>query len=211
MLTQLNILLSIAAAYLVGSIPTAYIFGKVLKGIDIRQQGSGNVGATNAFRVLGKGPGTLVLVLDILKGAVATTVVGDLFQWDTVLARVILGVVVVAGHNWTVFLNFKGGKGIATSLGVLVGLTIKIAVIRPVLIITFLSWLIVFLVSRYVSLASVVAGIILPISMLLTHQPPEITALGIIFSLWIVLRHRPNIKRLLSGTENRVSFESRKK
>lgn len=211
MTIPLNIILSILSAYLVGAIPTAYIFGKVLKGVDIRTQGSGNVGATNAFRVLGKLPGTIVLLLDIAKGAVATAGIADVFAWDSILARVILGITVVAGHNWTIFLNFKGGKGIATSLGVLIGLTIKIAAIRPVLVITLLSWIVVFLISRYVSLASVVAGVVLPVSMLMTHQPPEILVLGGVFSLWVVVRHRPNIKRLLAGTENRVSFSSRKK
>ena len=93
-----------------GAIPTAYIAGRLLKGIDIRKHGSGNVGATNVFRVLGKWPGIVVLVLDILKGVVAVTVVGDIFGLIKVDQRVLLALVVVAGHNWTVFLDFKGGK-----------------------------------------------------------------------------------------------------
>ncbi len=209
--TLLALILGSVASYLVGSIPTAYIFGRLYKGIDIRQHGSGNVGATNVFRVLGKGPGTLVLLLDIAKGVLATTLVGDLFGIESVLGRVVLGMVVVAGHNWTVFLKFKGGKGIATSLGVLIGLAIKLPMIRPVVFITLLAWLIVFLISRYVSLSSLVASAVLPVSMVLTGQSPEVIFLGIIFCTWVFVRHRPNMKRLLAGTENRVSFGSHQK
>ena len=100
----LKIILSIIASYLVGSIPTAYLFGR-LKGIDIRQHGSGNVGATNAFRVLGRGVGTIVLLLDILKGVIATALIADIFGLTSIFYRVVLGLVVVAGHNWTISNN----------------------------------------------------------------------------------------------------------
>src|SRR3989338_148119 len=113
MIQALNIVLSLAVCYLIGSIPTAYWMGRLCKGIDIRRHGSGNVGATNAFRVLGKIPGSIVLLVDVLKGAVAVTIVGDLFGLEHVGSRVLLAVAVVMGHNWTIFLNFKGGKGIA--------------------------------------------------------------------------------------------------
>ena len=209
MLLALKIILSVAISYLLGSIPTAYFFGR-MKGIDIRQHGSGNIGATNAFRVLGKGPGTIVLLIDILKGVLATALVSTVFGLEHVLYPVILGVVAVCGHNWTVLLNFKGGKGIATSLGVLIGLAIKIATIRPVLLITLLTWLGVFLWSGFVSLASLVAATILPFVLILTNQPFEVISLGIIFCIFVVLRHQPNIKRLLSGKENRVEFPFRK-
>ena len=106
-------------AYLIGSIPVAYIFGRVLKGLDIREHGSGNMGATNAFRVLGKGPGTMVLILDILKGIIPVTLLANVFGLRDALSLVIISVAAVAGHNWTVFLGFKGGKGMATSLGIL--------------------------------------------------------------------------------------------
>jgi len=197
-------------SYLLGSIPTAYLFARVTKGIDIRQHGSGNVGATNAFRVLGKLAGTIVLLIDILKGILATTLVADFFQFNSVLGRVVLGAVVVAGHNWTIFLQFKGGKGIATSLGVLIGIATTIVSIRPVLLATVLAWFITFFLSGFVSLSSIMASLILLIAMILTSQPLEIVCLGIVFCLWIVLRHRPNIKKLLSGTENRVKLPFRK-
>ncbi|OGX38730.1 MAG: acyl-phosphate glycerol 3-phosphate acyltransferase [Omnitrophica WOR_2 bacterium RIFCSPLOWO2_12_FULL_50_9] len=198
-------------SYLIGAIPTAYIYGKLSKRIDIRRHGSGNVGATNVFRVLGKGAGATVLICDILKGVLAVAVVPDFLRVTEVIHRVILALVVVSGHNWTVFLNFKGGKGIATSLGALIGLTIKIAVIRPVLLGTVCVWLVCFLSTGYVSLSSIVASVLLPLMMAGTNQPIEIICLGVIFCLFVVLRHRPNIKRLLSGQEPRVSLFRKKK
>src|SRR3989338_6376943 len=120
------IILGIILGYLMGAIPTGYIFGRALAGIDIRQHGSGNLGATNVLRVLGKGPGFLVLVLDILKGMLAVALIPDLLGLTGTFDRVVLAIAAVCGHNWTVFLNFKGGKGIATSFGVLLGLMIKI-------------------------------------------------------------------------------------
>ncbi|HBO97634.1 MAG TPA: hypothetical protein DD648_06395 [Candidatus Omnitrophica bacterium] len=118
--------------------------------------------------------------------------------------RVVLALVVVSGHNWTVFLDFKGGKGIAASLGALIGLTLKIAVIRPVLLFTLLIWLVVFLSTGFVSLASVVAAVFLPIIMVLTNQTFPLVVLGVIFCVFVVARHRPNIKRLRAGQEPRV-------
>ncbi len=206
MMPVLNVVGAVIVSYLIGAIPTAYIFGRALKGIDIRQHGSGNVGATNAFRILGKGPGTAVLLLDVLKGAVVTSLVADLFGQTDPLMRVILGIIVVCGHNWTVFLNFKGGKGIATSLGVLIGLTIAIASIRPVVLYTFLSWIVTFLVSGYVSLAWIITAIILPVLALIFPQPFAVIMLSVILCVFVVLRHRPNITRLLERKEGRVRF-----
>jgi len=197
---------SLIASYLVGSIPTAYIFGRLYKGIDIREHGSGNIGATNTFRVLGKVPGICVLIVDVFKGIVATTLIADIFHLETTGIYVLLGVCAVAGHNWTVFLKFKGGKGIATTLGVIIGLAIKILPIRPVFFWVILIWLVIFLISGYVSLSSILAGIALPLIMLITGQEIEIVFLGIILCLLSVLRHRPNIKRLLTGKENRVKM-----
>lgn len=205
------IILGIVLSYLIGSIPTAYIFGKYYKDIDIRQFGSGNVGATNVFRVLGKGPGFFVLFLDILKGILAVAVVPDILGLTKIGHRIVLALFVVGGHNWTIFLNFKGGKGIATSLGVLVGLTIKVAVIRPVLLLTVLTWIVCFLLTRYVSLSSILASTLLPIYMVATNQSFEVVLLGIIFGLFVVIRHRPNIKRLLSGKESRVPLSLKKR
>ena len=206
----ISVILGIVLSYLIGAIPTAFIFGKLLKGIDIREHGSGNVGATNAFRVLGKGPGIIVLLIDVIKGIIPVTIIADFCGLTTILLRVLLALVVVCGHNWTVFLNFKGGKGIATSLGVLIGLTIKIAVIRPVLFVTIFVWLICFLFTGFVSLSSIIAATILPLVMVMTGQSIEIVSLGIIFCIFVVIRHRPNIKRLLQGQEGRISTPFRK-
>ncbi|MGE0268372.1 MAG: glycerol-3-phosphate 1-O-acyltransferase PlsY [Candidatus Omnitrophota bacterium] len=196
--------IGIIISYLIGSIPTAYIFGKLLKGIDIRQHGSGNVGATNVFRVLGKMPGIIVLLLDIYKGfwivGIVSEILGLIFVWE----RVILSVAVVAGHNYTIFLRFKGGKGVATSLGVLIGLTYRIPTIIPVLILTLGIFLVVFIFSRIVSLSSIIAAVSLPFLMFLTSQPAEIRVLGLIFGVFIIYRHKPNIARLLAGKEPRV-------
>lgn len=198
------IYLGIVFSYLIGSIPTAYIYGKLSKGIDIRHHGSGNVGATNVFRVLGKRPGIIVLLLDILKGVVAVALLPDLLGITEVVHRVTLALAVVGGHNWTIFLKFKGGKGIATSFGVLIGLTVKIAVIRPVLLGAILVWIISFSVTRIVSISSILAAACLPIIMIMTNQDITIVCLGVIFCIFVVLRHKSNIKRLFAGQEPRV-------
>lgn len=208
--TILPLACSIVITYFIGSIPTAYIFGRLLKGLDIREHGSGNMGATNAFRVLGKGPGTAVLILDIIKGIIPTTVVANLFGATDPLSLVIIGLVAVAGHNWTVFLQFKGGKGIATSLGVLIGLTIQLPGVRPILLLTLGVWLVLFLLFRYVSLASIAAVVVLPIFMVAYNEPFPLIAMAIVLCIFIVFRHRSNIKRLVKGQENRVSFRFKK-
>lgn len=200
------IIIGIILSYLIGSIPTAYIFGKLYKGIDIREHGSGNVGATNVFRVLGKIPGIIVLILDILKGLIVIVLVSPVLNLNNDLSLIFLAMAVVSGHNWTVFLKFKGGKGIATSLGVLIGLAVKIAAIRPVLIATVGVWVVSFIFSGIVSLASIIAAVVLPVSMVVTGQTFEITCLGVVFCIWVVFRHKPNIKRLLSGEEKKISM-----
>jgi glycerol-3-phosphate acyltransferase PlsY len=202
----LPLIASIIITYVIGAIPTAYIFGRLLKGLDIRQHGSGNVGATNAFRVLGKGPGTAVLMIDIIKGVIPTTIVANMFGFSDPLILVVLGLVAVAAHNWTVFLNFKGGKGIATSLGVLIGLTIQIPGLRGVLFVVLLAWLVVFLVFGYVSLASIFAAVVLPSSMVIVGAPFVLILMSIVLCTFIVFRHRSNIARLIQGKESRVKL-----
>lgn len=207
----LAIVISVILAYIIGSIPTAYWFGRVFKNIDIRTQGSGNVGATNAFRVLGKKIGSIVLVIDILKGIIPTTIIPNLFGLTDPLVLVLLGVVAVCGHNWTVFLNFKGGKGIATSLGVLIGFAIQLSGIRPVLLIVMGTWTLLFLLSGYVSLASIIAAIVLPISMIYFDAPFAMKIMSILLCIFVVVRHHSNIRRLIEGRENRVNLPFFKK
>ena len=203
---MVSIFIAIILSYFLGSIPTAYLLGKAYKGIDIRKHGSGNVGASNTFRVLGKKAGIFVLVVDISKGALALVLIGNVFGVESTLGRALLGVAAVCGHNWTCFLNFQGGKGIATSLGVLIGLTMKFTTLVPVLLIAILSWIITLYFSRYISLSSMVAAFILPIAMLITGQGFEMVLLGAIFCVFVIYRHKSNISRLTNGTENKVSF-----
>jgi len=198
------IIIAVFLGYLLGSIPTAYIFGRVLENLDIREHGSGNVGATNTFRVLGKGPGICVLVIDILKGVLAVVLIGRLFGVNGIWPFILLGLAAVAGHNWTIFLRFKGGKGIATSFGVLIGLVVQFPGLSAVLLACVAGWTVCFLISGYVSLSSLLAAVILPAAMVLTRQPPEFLILGGVFCVFIIYRHRSNIQRLLAGTESRV-------
>lgn len=202
---------AIIISYLIGSIPTAYIFGRIVKGVDIRKHGSGNVGATNAFRVLGAGFGITVLLLDALKGLVCVSGLADYVlargvNLNPLMLRVVLGLTAVAGHSWTVFLNFKGGKGMATTLGVLVGLSIKFPVLRIILLAEVALWLAIFFSSRIVSLASIISAIAFPVFFIIFKQPPYLILMSFVLSLLIVFRHKSNISRLLRGEETRINF-----
>ena len=208
---MLSIILAVIISYLIGSIPTAYIFGRVLKGIDIRKFGSGNVGATNAFRVLGKRAGIAVLFIDVLKGIFPVIFIGDyiLLKGPIIpsldILRIILGLSCVAGHNWTLFLNFKGGKGVATTFGVLIGLSFKVYGFGMVLGLVILTWLITFIFVRIVSVSSVLAGIATPIFMILFNKRSKgLIFFGILVAIFIILRHLPNLKRFFQGKEKKL-------
>jgi len=205
-MNHLFLAISAILAYLIGSIPVAYIFGRVLKGIDIREHGSGNMGATNAFRVLGKGPGAIVLILDIIKGIIPVTLLADAFGLRDALSLGLIAVAVVAGHNWTVFLGFKGGKGMATSLGILIGLGLQFQGLRIILPLVILTWLALFLLFGFVSLASIAAAVVFPILMVAFFEPFPLIILSIVLCIFTVFAHRSNIKRLGSGQESRVLF-----
>lgn len=202
---MLRIIIGIIISYFVGSIPTAYIFGRALKGIDIRKFGSGNIGATNAFRVLGRGPGITVLLLDVLKGLVTVVVLAKFFPGE--LLWIIFGLTCVVGHIWTIFLGFKGGKGMATTLGVLLGLTFKIAGLKIVLGAAILIWLVTFIASKIVSLSSIVSAVSLPILAIVFRQSAVLISLSIVLSALVILRHKPNIQRLLQGKEPRLNLK----
>lgn len=200
---MMNLLIGIFLSYLVGAFPTAYLFGRA-RGLDIRQHGSGNVGATNAFRILGKKTGICVLLIDILKGFLGAAAIPKLLGMEHIGSYVILGLAAVAGHNWTIFLKFKGGKGIATSFGVLMGLAVAFAFLQPILWLTLFVWLVVFFTFRYVSLASIAAATFLPVFMVLFNLSIEVVLLGIILCIFVVTRHRSNLHRIFSGQEPRV-------
>jgi acyl phosphate:glycerol-3-phosphate acyltransferase len=207
---MLWILPGIIASYLIGSIPTAYVFGRMLKGIDIRSFGSGNIGATNALRVLGRGPGIAVLAIDILKGFLPVLLIGGLILKKTGLPQELvlltLGLSCICGHIWTIFLNFNGGKGIATTLGVLIGLAFRIGGLNIVLGLLVLTWLIVFLATRLVSLASIIGAIALPLYLIIFRQSLIMVSAGAVLALFSIYRHKENLKRILQGKEKKLSF-----
>lgn len=202
-------------SYLIGSIPTAYIFGKVFKGIDIRKHGSGNVGATNAFRVLGPAMGIAVLILDTLKGVLCVVLAADFIlareAFNELLVRALCGVIAVLGHSFTMFLRFKGGKGMASTLGVLIGLSLKFPVLKIILLSEVSIWLMVFLLSRIVSLASIISAITFPVFFIAFKQPRPLILMSLGLSVFIVVRHKANISRLLNNQEPRLAFNKRKK
>ncbi|HOX54427.1 MAG: glycerol-3-phosphate 1-O-acyltransferase PlsY [Candidatus Omnitrophica bacterium] len=206
MLAALKIILGIIISYLLGSIPSAYIIANIFSKVDIRKHGSGNVGATNVFRVLGKLPGILVLIFDIAKGLLAVVYLPDLLGLPEDIYRALFGLLAVVGHIWTVFLHFKGGKGVATSLGVMFGLAIKITSLRIVLALALSSWVAIFLIGGFVSLASILTVLFVPIYMLIFNQSLEIVLLGIILCIIIVYKHTSNINRLLRGEESRFNI-----
>ena len=192
------------AGYLLGSIPTGFLVAKS-RGIDIRAVGSGNIGATNAFRILGKGAGAFVLLMDALKGWLAVAVLGvllaELFPAVPVdYARITAGITVILGHNYTCWLWFKGGKGIATSAGVL------IALVPWALLIILGIWIVLFLITRFVSVGSLAASFSLPFATWLTTGDLGLTIVTGIMGALAIYKHRRNIQRLLDGTENRIQF-----
>ncbi len=205
-----RLILACVASYLLGSVPTGYWLGKIFKKIDIRQHGSGNTGATNALRVLGKRLGAAVFLIDVGKGILAPAVISDLFGLEKTSYLILLGLSVIAGHSWTIFLQFKGGKGVATSLGVFIGLAIKIPAVGFVVLICLLVWGSVFIFTGFVSLASLLTAVVLPVSLAFSTSSFELTLLGVLICFLVVLRHRSNIKRLLSGQESRISIFKKK-
>lgn len=202
----MNIIIALFVAYILGSIPTSYIMGKLIKGIDIRDFGSGNVGATNALRILGTKVGVFTLIIDIGKGFLAVNIARFIIHEPTDLIIIIIGLFAIIGHIFTIFLKFKGGKGVATSAGVFIALVpIPIALALVVFIVTV--WL-----SKFVSLSSILAAFTLFISELVINilnsfAELEILIFTFIIALFIIIRHKANIQRLINGNENKISFK----
>jgi glycerol-3-phosphate acyltransferase PlsY len=194
------------SAFLLGSIPTGYLVARA-KGVDIRKHGSGNIGATNVFRTLGKPLGVLVFLIDALKGFGAVWLAnhfGEACPWTGIVAAV----AAIAGHNYTPWLGFKGGKGIATSAGVL------LALMPWAVLVIAIVWFAVFKISRYVSLASICAAAALPVAVGALWYAGfggngPLLGFALIISALAIWRHRSNIERLRAGTESR--FEPKKK
>ncbi len=205
---MLSLLVIIVLSYLVGSIPTAIIVSKSFYGFDIRTRGSKNAGGTNVFRVLGWKPGLIVMLIDVAKGIFATLVISKIVIDPIpisvlVLVQLIAGMAAITGHIWTIFANFKGGKGVGTAAGVFIAL-------YPIaILICFAIWLGLVLTTRIVAVGSMIAAISLPIVLFIMKNNFQVEVnsilfgLSIILALLIVFTHRSNIKRLIAGTENR--------
>ncbi|MFO8052622.1 MAG: glycerol-3-phosphate 1-O-acyltransferase PlsY [Candidatus Omnitrophota bacterium] len=195
-------LILLIASFTFGAIPVGYITVRIVKGIDIRQVGSGNVGATNVFRTAGKGWGILVFIFDFVKGFIIPFLAYSLGRFEPYFF-IILAIAAISGHNWTPFLKFKGGKGVATSLGALFALSFCFSSLKLILPVSLGVWLIVFLLSRMVSLASILASLTFVVLSLFFSQLIEVKILAMLLFFLILVRHKNNIKRILKGTENR--------
>jgi glycerol-3-phosphate acyltransferase PlsY len=192
---------NIILAYLVGSIPTAVWYGKIFHGIDVRQHGSGNAGATNSLRTFGKKAGIIVLIVDFLKGFLAVKA-ASLFSTETDnILPLIMGLAVITGHIFPIFAQFRGGKGVATAMGVLVA-TFPWAALGCVL-----TFMIVVFVTKYVSLASLLGALAFPIQLTFNfwHDNANKYAIGFASVIFVILliMHRENIQRLIQGTESK--------
>ena len=211
-------------SYLVGSVPNSIIVSKMVRGIDIRQHGSGNAGGTNVMRVLGWRYGIFVIGLDAVKGVIAVLLIARLHYGplpfnnvspfdDFTLVQIIAGVAAVIGHIWTVFAEFKGGKGIATALGMLMML------ITFEMLIAIGVFIIVVTISKYISLGSLVAALSIPLSLILRENVLHdhingyntILPFVIFLTLLVIFTHRKNLVRIFNGTENKFSFKKKSK
>lgn len=215
---MLTIILILLLSYLVGSIPTAIILSKLVAGIDIRNYGSGNAGGTNVFRVLGWKYGILVILFDAFKGIIAVVFVARLFFLtempfenptpfdDFTFVQLLAGIMAVVGHVFTVFAGFRGGKGMATAVGMAASLmTIDVLIAAAIFIIMIIKF-------RYVSLGSISAAVALPIILFIRenifhvhiHGYTTLVTFAIFIAVFILYTHRSNIKRIIQGTENKI-------
>jgi glycerol-3-phosphate acyltransferase PlsY len=187
----------VVGAYVLGSVPWGLWLVRALRGVDVRQHGSGNIGVANVYRVAGPWVGALVLAADALKGAAPVIVAA----WATGSAAwsVAAGITAIAGHNWSVFLGFRGGKGIATSFGVLLALSTTAALAAAAV------WIVVVAATKYASLGSLLGLLSLPVTMSIVGAPAEHLGFALIAIVAGFYQHRANIHRLLSGTENRIT------
>ena len=189
-------------AYILGSIPNALWIGKVFKGIDVREHGSKNTGSTNAARVLGAKLGILTLILDISKGAIPTLIATMLL--DSSISVILVGICAILGHSFSIFMKFKGGKAVATTVGVF------IVLVPGAILLVAVIFFLVFGITRYVSLSSMIGAISLPIWIILFYKNIPLTIFGIIIAILIIVRHKSNIQRLLNGTESKFSINKKK-
>jgi len=188
-------ILLVLAAYIVGSIPTGLLLSKAVGGVDIRTMGSGNIGATNAYRTMGRKVGILTLIGDSLKGVLPVVAANAFGFPDLVIA--LAGIAAFLGHIFPLFLKFKGGKGVATALGVFIA-------VSPVAVLCSLGVFSVVLYAwRFVSLASITAAAMMPVFIALIDRRPVVVAMSVVIAATVIIKHSDNIKRLKNGTENR--------
>lgn len=213
-MSAILIILTLIGAYLLGSIPTSVWYGIGYFGVDVRKMGSGNAGATNTFRVLGKRAGTVVMLIDVLKGWTATSLAPLLFYSGAITEnhvlpyKILFGIIAIVGHIFPVFVKFKGGKGVATLLGMVLAIHPELALVCITIFILTL------ILSQYVSLSSILATLAFPVlSLLGLFGPPDPLLVGFGFAMFllVVVTHQKNIVRLLNGNENRTKlFKSQK-
>ena len=199
--TALTALLLLAIGYLLGAIPSGYLAGRWLEGIDLRTCGSGSTGATNVLRNVGKGPALVVFLFDVGKGALAVLLAKSVGLNDWL--QVLTGLAALAGHIWPVWLGWKGGKAVATGLGIFLGLAWPVGLACLGLFMAVIS------IFRIVSLSSVVAAIGLPLLMLLSGGSSAYVVVSLVASLMVLWRHRSNIERLLAGTEPKIGAKAK--
>jgi len=195
-------ILVIVVSYLLGSVSFSVLLAKLLKGIDIRQYGSGNAGATNTLRVLGKGPAISVLLLDVLKGIAAVWLGTWMGGWGTWIPAA-CGIAAIVGHNWPIYFHFRGGKGIATTIGVMATLCFWPALIAGVIAITSI------VITRYVSLGSLIFVVLTPIIYLFSGFTLPVLMTSIIIAVFAFWRHRSNIVKILQGRENKIGSNAK--
>lgn len=204
----IKILITIIA-YLFGSIPTAYLLYKIKKGDDIRKYGSGNVGGTNVIRTLGTAWGLFIIIVDMLKGFLPILAVYLIYPDDFILLAAV-AVAVVLGHVFPVYIKFRGGKAISTTFGVVAGISSLPFIMEPTwlrILPMFLAlgvWILVFVITRIVSLGSLVAAAAVPVCFYFTRYPLAVVIAGIFCAILIFITHRENIKRLIRGEEKRI-------
>lgn len=192
-------IISLFLSYLIGSIPTGYLISKWFKKIDIREHGSGNPGATNVFRVVGTTAGAITLIIDFFKGFIPVITAIHFFPNQLILI-VIIGLFSIAGHNWTLFLKFRGGKGVITSGGVFM------AILPIPTTIAFTIFLITFFATKHVSIGSMISAISLPISVWFINGSYFLTTVSFFCAALIIFLHRSNISRLIKGKELKISL-----
>lgn len=190
-------IIAVAASYLLGSVSFSILIARWVKGIDIRQHGSGNAGATNTLRVLGKGPAAAVFLLDVAKG-IAAVLIGQWLGDGEIWVPILCGAAAITGHNWPIWFRFKGGKGIATTIGVMATIAFWPALLAGIVAIAAIA------ITRYVSLGSLIFAALLPVFILVLSMPYELFWVSLLICVYAFIRHRTNIVKLVRGQEHKL-------